>query len=181
MKAFEKLFMEEAMLDGEILFRYAVPIFNEKACYKCHGSQKKILGVLTLGFLWQSIIEKLKTHRNNLIINLFISMGLLIGLIIGLLHYLVIVPVQKLTTTAKTIAAGNLEQKIPPPKSRDEVGVLTSAFREMQVSLIKLTSDLKNSRDKLRKMYDFQRNLIENSIDGIVGTDAEGKSSLKAN
>ncbi|MDL1957183.1 MAG: PAS domain S-box protein [Candidatus Desulfofervidus auxilii] len=161
----------ETWLGEAKVFRYAVPIMNEKACYKCHGSKKKVLGVLTIGFDWNPVEEKLRIHRNNLIINLFISTMLLIGLITGLLHYMVIIPVQRLTKAAKAIAKGNLGQEIPVTKSKDEVGELTFAFREMQASLIKLTTDLKASSEELKKMYDFQKKLIENSIDGIVATD----------
>ena len=159
---------------NEKVYRYTVPILNEKACYKCHGSEKRILGALTMAFIWTPVEKKLNRHRNDLIINFFISVLLLVGLITGLLQYMAIIPVRRLTRAAKAIAAGNLEEKVPPTKSKDEIGELTSAFREMQTSLIKLTSDLKTSRDELRRMYDFQKNLIENSIDGIVGTDAKG-------
>ncbi len=159
---------------NEKVYRYAVPIFNEKACYKCHGSEERILGVLTLGFDWNGVEKKLEHHRNSLIISFLITLLLLFGLIGALLHYMVVVPVRRLTSAAKTIASGNLDKEIPPVRTKDEIGELTTAFREMQRSLIKLTSDLKSSRDRLKRMYDFQRNLIENSIDGIVGTDAEG-------
>ena len=165
-KGLEKRFEEK-------IYRYTVPILNEKACYKCHGSEKRILGALTMAFVWAPVEKKLDKHRNDLIINFFISVILLMGLITALLHYMVIIPVRRLTTAAKAIAAGNLEKQIPASKSKDEIGELTSSFREMQTSLIKLTSDLKTSRDKLRRMYDFQKNLIENSIDAIVGTDEE--------
>lgn len=46
----------------------------------------------------------------------------------------------------------------------DEIVMLADAFANM-------TRNLKVSRDELRRVYDFQRNLIESSIDGIVATD----------
>jgi len=46
----------------------------------------------------------------------------------------------------------------------DEIVRLADAFSNM-------TRNLKVSRDELRRVYDFQRNLIEGSIDGIVATD----------
>jgi PAS domain S-box-containing protein len=156
---------------GERIFRYTVPIPNKKACYKCHGAEKKILGGVILAFAWDPVEKKLNAHRNSVIIKFFILVVLLLTLISGLLHYMVIIPVQRLTRAAKAFAKGNLEQKIPITKSMDEVGELTTAFGEMQTSLIKLMTDLNISRDELKKMYDFQKNLIENTICGIVGTD----------
>ncbi len=49
----------------------------------------------------------------------------------------------------------------------DEIEQLADALSHM-------TSDLKASRDELRRIYDFQRKLIEGSIDGIVATDNTG-------
>jgi PAS domain S-box-containing protein len=46
----------------------------------------------------------------------------------------------------------------------DEIVTLADAFSNM-------TRNLKVSRDELRRVYDFQKNLIEGSIDGIVATD----------
>jgi histidine kinase len=46
----------------------------------------------------------------------------------------------------------------------DEIVRLADAFSQM-------TRNLKASGDKLKKIYDFQANLIEGSIDGIVATD----------
>ncbi|MDY0350589.1 MAG: PAS domain S-box protein [Desulfobulbaceae bacterium] len=49
----------------------------------------------------------------------------------------------------------------------DEVVQLADAFSNM-------TRNLKVSRDELRRVYDFQRSLIEGSIDGIVATNEKG-------
>ncbi|CAD7783518.1 MAG: hypothetical protein KCCBMMGE_01920 [Candidatus Methanoperedenaceae archaeon GB37] len=43
---------------GEKIYRYTVPILNEKACYKCHGSEKRILGALTMAFVWTPVEKK---------------------------------------------------------------------------------------------------------------------------
>lgn len=49
----------------------------------------------------------------------------------------------------------------------DDIVQLADAFSNM-------TRNLKVSRDELRRVYDFQRNLIEDSIDGIIATDDRG-------
>jgi nitrogen fixation/metabolism regulation signal transduction histidine kinase len=65
----------------------------------------------------------------------FICLGFVIAFIIALLHRLIIVPIQRLTRAARAIAKGDMTEDIPASKSRDEVGELTNAFREMQQSL----------------------------------------------
>ena len=37
------------------LLRYALPVYNEKSCYKCHRDEKPLLGVLSVGFTWEPI------------------------------------------------------------------------------------------------------------------------------
>jgi HAMP domain-containing protein len=120
--------------DKEI-FRYAMPVVNEKMCHSCHGSKRGILGVLTVGFVWEPISKKIKEHRNNMVMVFFICLGFVIAFIIALLHRLIIVPIQRLTRAARAIAKGDMTEDIPASKSRDEVGELTNAFREMQQSL----------------------------------------------
>jgi len=49
----------------------------------------------------------------------------------------------------------------------DEIAQLANAISHM-------TRDLRVSRDELKRIYDFRKNLIEGSIDGIVATDNKG-------
>jgi len=130
--------------EEEEIFRYAMPVFNEKVCHKCHGSEERILGALTVGFVWEPINEKMRAHRNKMIMEFLISLALVIGLIVGLLHRMVIIPIERLTKAARAIAKGDLSQEIPASRSKDEVGELTNAFREMQQSLRQ--SDYKSDR-----------------------------------
>ncbi|OEU51109.1 MAG: hypothetical protein BA872_09110 [Desulfobacterales bacterium C00003060] len=123
------------MREGEQIFRYAMPVLNEKVCHKCHGSENKILGVLTAGFVWEPIKEKIRAHRNKMAIEFLISLVLVIWLIMSLLHHMVIIPIERLTKAARAITRGDLSQEIPVSRSKDEVGELTDAFREMQKSL----------------------------------------------
>ena len=121
--------------EGKEIFRYAMPVVNEQSCHKCHGSKKKILGVLTVGFMWEPISEKIRQHRNKMLMGFLICLGLIIALIIALLHRLVVAPLERLTQAARAIAEGDITEEIPASRSRDEVGELTNAFREMQQSL----------------------------------------------
>lgn len=121
--------------EGQEIFRYVMPIANEETCHKCHGSREPTLGVLTVGFVWEPISKKIREHRNNMVLAFLISMGLVIALISAFLHRLVIVPIARLTKAARAITRGDVTEEIPESKSRDEVGELTMAFREMQQSL----------------------------------------------
>jgi methyl-accepting chemotaxis protein len=112
-----------------------MPVVNEKTCHKCHGAEKRILGVLTVGFVWEPISQKITAYRNKVVVEFVICLAFVIVLIMGLLHRMVIVPLEVLTKAARAIAAGDITQEIPATRSKDEVGELTGAFREMQQSL----------------------------------------------
>jgi sensor histidine kinase regulating citrate/malate metabolism len=121
--------------EGENIFRYAMPVINEKTCHKCHGMEKRILGVLTVGFVWEPISQKIRAYRNKMVVEFLICLAFIIALIIGLLHRMLIVPLETLTKAARAIAKGDVTAEIPASRSKDEVGELTEAFREMQQSL----------------------------------------------
>ena len=76
-----------------------------------------------------------------------VSLALVIGLIISLLHYMVIIPIGRLTKAARGITKGDLSQEIPVSRSKDEVGELTNAFREMQQSLRQTNKSKKPSQE----------------------------------
>ena len=121
--------------DRKEIFRYAMPVLNEEMCHKCHGSHRGILGILTVGFVWDPISGKIKEHRDNMVTGFLICLALVITFMIALLHRLIIVPIERLTRAARAIAEGDMTEDIPGSKSRDEVGELINAFREMQQSL----------------------------------------------
>ncbi|NVM21636.1 MAG: PAS domain S-box protein [Desulfobacterales bacterium] len=53
------------ILGGENILHHAMPISNEKPCYKCHGSEKKKLGVLTVGIGWGRVEDRIAAQRNR--------------------------------------------------------------------------------------------------------------------
>lgn len=58
-----KTFVELEQTKNDPNYTVFVPIQNEKACFKCHGQDKKILGVLTVNFDWTE-------QRKNLLADL---------------------------------------------------------------------------------------------------------------
>ena len=66
------------MEGDEKILRHAMPIPNEKTCYKCHGAEKKILGVLTVGISWSPIEERIAALRNR-----EITLGIVSVMVVG--------------------------------------------------------------------------------------------------
>ena len=92
-------------VDSKIL-RCAIPIHNEKVCYKCHGDEKPLLGVLSLGFNWEPIQKTLASVRNQDIILSVISLTM-VGFFLTLwLNRYTIRPIVQLIQFADEISRG---------------------------------------------------------------------------
>ncbi len=209
---------------GEEILRYAMPIPNERVCYKCHGREKEILGVLAVGIRWTPVENRVASLRNRQILWTITFMVVVSFFLIRWVSKSVTQPILALTRLTNEISRGNLDVSFdfgekakcweimkcektdcPAYGKLDEpcwfiegtlcTGAAMGEFPEKLEECSKckvykmhggneivqladafshMTSDLKASRDELRRIYDFQRNLIEGSIDGILATDKEG-------
>jgi PAS domain S-box-containing protein len=213
----------ETYKEGKIL-HYAMPIPNERVCYKCHGRGEEILGVLTVGIRWNPVEKRVASLRNRQLLLGIVSTVVVGFFLIRWVSKSVTRPIVQLTRLTDEISRGNLDVSLDfgkkvkcwevmkcdktdcpahgkpdafcwyvegtlcsgapmgkfPEKLEecrkcrvyemhggDEIVQLADGFSHM-------TRDLKASRDELRRIYDFQRNLIEGSIDAVVATDKKG-------
>ncbi len=93
----------------EKILLHAMPIPNEETCYKCHGSENEILGVLTVGISWGPVEERVAEVRNREII-----WGLASLVIVGLFLFIflsrfVTRPLARLARLADEISRGKTE------------------------------------------------------------------------
>jgi signal transduction histidine kinase len=92
--------------EGEKILLHAMPIMNEENCYKCHGSDNEILGVLTVGISWDPVEERVTEMRNREVV-----WGLASVIIVGVflfifLSKLVTRPLSFLTRLSDEISRG---------------------------------------------------------------------------
>jgi signal transduction histidine kinase len=95
--------------ESQKILRYAVPIPNEKACFKCHGSDKKLLGALTVGYKWDPIEKAVQAHRNRDILLFVIAVIVILFFLGTWLTGAVTRPISVLTEWANEISRGNLD------------------------------------------------------------------------
>ena len=95
------------ILGGKKILQHAMPIPNEKTCYKCHGSEEEILGVLTVGISWAPIEERIAALRNREITLAVVSL-VVVGFFLTLfLSKYITRPLCTLTELADEISRGN--------------------------------------------------------------------------
>ncbi len=94
---------------GEKVLRYAIPIPNEPVCFKCHGSDDKLLGILTVGYLWDPVEKVVISHRNRDVLLFFIAVLVVGFFLTKWLTTSVTKPISLLTNWADEISRGNLD------------------------------------------------------------------------
>jgi len=127
--------------DGQMVIGMVNPIYNEKACYNCHGEEKKILGTLDVVISLSRMTNHLHMNRNRAVIFLFFTFMLLSVTLILLIRHFIATPVKKLIKGTTMITNGNLDHKISIDTG-DEIGKLARSFNVM-------TSRLKTSRQEI--------------------------------
>ncbi|MBU4257934.1 MAG: hypothetical protein KKI12_02415 [Proteobacteria bacterium] len=94
------------MLGEEKILHHAMPIPNEKNCYKCHGDEMQTLGVLNVGIHWTAIEERITAIRNREIILAVVSL-IVVGFFLTLfLSKYVTRPISILTRLADELSRG---------------------------------------------------------------------------
>ena len=97
---------------GKKVYSHAIPIRNEKSCFKCHGSERDILGVLTVGIDWGPIEERIAALRNREIAVAVISLVIIAFFLIRWLSKYITQPILKVTEFADEVSRGRLNARL---------------------------------------------------------------------
>ncbi len=127
--------------EGRLYASKLTKIKNHKTCHRCHGSEKKVLGVmdieLSLETMYASIEEFKKRHLRNGIIGFV----LVILTFVVIITFLIDRPIHKMISTIKRIEEGDLSARMQTDK-KDELGLLAKSFNRMVESLEKAKEEL---------------------------------------
>ena len=99
---------------------------------------------------------------------------LLLCLAVGLIARSITRPIRDLRDAAESLAAGDLDAPLPPPRGQDEVAVLTHRFGEMRDNLKRHIADLRETtaarermHSELRIAHDIQMGLVPKTFPPI--------------
>lgn len=161
--------VEEEFKEKENLWLYSliIPIKNEKACYDCHGKDKKILGALRLGFHFWSFKQIANQLVSIHIIIIAFGIVLTFVLIRLFLRRSVIRPLEELLKTTQKITQGDLKQRMPV-FSEDEIGRLSSNFNALTEKL-KITLEEAVQSTKMKTLGLLSAAVFHDLIGSITG------------
>ncbi len=94
------------MLGEEKILHHAMPIPNEKNCYKCHGDAVETLGILNVGIYWTAIEERITAIRNREISLAMVSLIVVGFFLVLFLSKYVTRPISLLTRLADELSRG---------------------------------------------------------------------------
>ena len=157
---------------GGQLLRTVIPIRNEPRCHACHDPSHRINGVLLL----DKDVGEVRAALNRDVAWMVAGTGLftlvLVAAIGGVVRVVVLRRLQRFETTARLIAAGDLQRRVPVTGS-DTISWLGSEFNAMADAVTGLVKEVGDQRERLET--------IINSIDdGIAVLDA-GRRVVAAN
>jgi PAS domain S-box-containing protein len=157
---------------GGTILRTVIPIHNREACYRCHGPQQKINGILILDYNVGEMRAAMTADLRWMVAGAAALTLLLVSAIVLVVRLSVLRRLQRFETTARLIVAGDLARRVPDQGS-DTIAWLAREFNTMADSMSGLVGEVRDQRERLERVI--------NSIDdGIVVLD-ERRQVIAAN
>ncbi|MDP2754433.1 MAG: response regulator [Nitrospirota bacterium] len=124
----------EDEIAGKRYFVFILPIHNEKDCYHCHGSSRKILGGIVVRTDGERVYSQVAAQRNRTIMIAIFTIPLVAIFVYLMVSKLVRRPVESLAEKAKRFAEGDTSVSADV-KTEDEIGILGNTFNYMVESV----------------------------------------------
>lgn len=151
-KQTDKAFEEQISINKYIIHIHTIK--NQPECFKCHASEKKVLGAMILKKSTDRNYASIANLRNNNIIISIFGICVLIAISHALMVRLISRPIVRLANDIRTLPvkiSDGSPLSIPDIKRKDEIGVLQDSFNQMAVELVDKTRNLEVSRENLSK------------------------------
>lgn len=149
---------------------YLDGIPNLNLCFKCHGSNHKLRGIIKLTMSLQPVENEIRKTRNETMLGAGIAIVAVLLLTGWMVGSSVLRPIERVTKAMGRAAGGDLEQQVPVVAD-DEIGQMARSFNTMTAELKRSYAGLKIEQDKLTT-------IILSAGEGIVVTDRDGEVVL---
>jgi PAS domain S-box-containing protein len=148
---------------GGSVLRTVIPLRNQEKCQECHDPEHKINGVLMLDLSMDAIRAGMDRDLRLMVIGTGALTLLLIAGIAVVMRVFVLRRLQQFESTARSIASGDLAQRVPE-RGSDTISWLAREFNTMADSMTGLLDQVHGQQQRLETVI--------NSIDdGIVVLD----------
>jgi signal transduction histidine kinase/CheY-like chemotaxis protein len=135
------------------------PILNERDCYHCHGSSRKVLGGMVIRFDAERLYAQVAAQRNRTIIIAIFFIPLAASFTYLIVNKLIRRPVENLADKAKKFAEGDMSVSVGI-KTKDEIGVLGSTFNYMVESVSSTNKKLEEEIERKTALLNERTRLL---------------------
>ena len=153
---------------GGTMLRTVIPFRNREACFGCHDPSHRINGIMILDLDAGGMRAAMNDDLRWMVLGSGALALLLVAAIALMVRVFVLRRLQKFETTARLIAKGDLDRRVPADGASDTISWLASEFNTMADSMTGMVGEIRSQRERLETVI--------NSIDdGIVVLDANRK------
>jgi len=135
------------------------PIPNEKDCYHCHGSSRKVIGGIVVKLDAERTYAQVVAQRNRTLIIVLFLIPIAVVLIYLMVNRLVRHPVESLAEKAKKFAEGDMFVSVDV-KTEDEIGILGKAFNYMVESVSSFSKKLEEENKRKTALLNERTKLL---------------------
>jgi len=135
------------------------PILNEKDCYHCHGSLRKVLGGVVVRLDAERTYAQVTAQRNRTIMIVIFLIPIAVVLIYLMVNKLVRRPVESLADKAKRFAEGDMSIAVDV-KTEDEIGILGKTFNYMVESVSSFSKKLEEEIQRKTSLLNERTKLL---------------------
>ncbi len=154
------------------------PIVSDERCFRCHGNERRVIGVLNMNFsLGEMYLQLRETSQLFVVSTLLILALLAAGISVVMIRFLRR-PLEKISQCMAQVEDGDLTVRMHPQQD-DEIGRLMAGFNSMVDNLSQAQNELKSYHyrqmervDRLASVGEMAAGLaheIKNPLAGISG------------
>ncbi len=154
------------------------PIVSDERCFRCHGTGRKVIGVLNMDFSLAEMYLQLRETSQLFMVSTLIILGFLAaGISVVMIRFLRR-PLEKITQCMAQVEDGDLTVRMTPVQN-DEIGQLMDGFNAMVGNLSRAQNELEQYHyqqmervDRLASVGEMAAGLaheIKNPLAGISG------------
>ena len=147
-------------IDGVPYLSLVRPILNEKSCYHCHGSTRKVLGGMQIRSSNEAAYLAASASRNKGILVGTVGLLVLILAIYFLFHHTVNRPVKNLLELAGKMREGDFTHTVEA-NGKDEISHMGARMNKVNESLKKMIKDMVVSSQTLSVASTQQASSLE--------------------
>lgn len=110
------------------------PILNQRECFHCHGSSRKVLGSMVVRLGTERVYATVAAQRNRTLLLTLFGLSFVLVMVYLIINRFIRYPVENLAEKAKEFAEGDMTASVDV-KTEDEIGVLGKTFNYMVESV----------------------------------------------